>query len=108
MLPFLVLGQDGIITYSPKTLDQYIRDFSEIDGTGTSGQRISKFIARLDQKSGEKNSLKFSRTLFHKTRQEFLREYTQYASFGETLKQRKIQLFNGNGSLRGAPRTFQF
>ena len=95
MMPFLVCGQDRVIAESPKKLDQYIHDFSMVDGINSNPQNISKFLERLDQKGEAKNTLKFCRTLFHKTRQEFLRDYTQYASFGETLAKGKYNCLTG-------------
>src|SRR5688572_26851974 len=95
MMPFLVCGQDRVIAESPKKLDQYINDFSMVDGINSNPQNISKFLERLDQKGEAKNTLKFCRTLFYKTRQEFLRDYTQYASFGETLGKGKYNCLTG-------------
>src|SRR5688572_1622333 len=95
MMPLLVYGQERTVAKSGKTLDQYIRDFSEVDGSNNRPQDISKFIDRLNQKGEEKNTLKFCRTLFHKTRQEFFREYTQYASFRETLSKGKYNCLTG-------------
>jgi hypothetical protein len=95
MMPFLVCAQDVVIPKTTKTLDQYIRDFNDLDGINTGSTDISKFIARLDQKGEEKNTLKFCRTLFQKTRQEFLRDYTQYASFAETLTKGKYNCLTG-------------
>jgi len=95
MIPFLVSGQEWNVTGSGKTLDQYMRDFAAVDGSGIQTQEFSKFIERLDQKGEAKNTLKFCRTLFYKTRQEFLRDYTQYASFGETLGKGKYNCLTG-------------
>jgi hypothetical protein len=95
IMPFCVYGQDWIIPKSGEPLDQYIRDFCEVDGSKVQTQDFSKFVERLDQKGEEKNTVKFCRTLFNKTRQEFLRDYTQYASFGETLSKGKYNCLTG-------------
>ena len=72
-----------------------MRDFAAVDGSTIQTQEFSRFMERLDQKGEAKNTLKFCRTLFHKTRQEFLRDYTQYASFGETLSKGKYNCLTG-------------
>ena len=96
IMPFFVSGQDWNITKSgDKTLDQYIRDFSEVDGSAIHAQDFLRFVERLDEKGERKNTVKFCRTLFQKTRQEFLRNYTQYASFGETLSKGKYNCLTG-------------
>ena len=95
IMPFFVYGQDWIIPKSGKPLDQYIRDFSEVDGSEIRTRDFSKFVERLDPKGEEKNTIKFCRALFNKTRQEFLRDYAQYASFGETLSKGKYNCLTG-------------
>jgi hypothetical protein len=96
IMPFIVCGQDWNVTKSgDKTLDQYVREFSEVDGSEIHAQDFLRFVERLDEKGEEKNTLKFCRTLFQKTRREFLRNYTQYASFGETLSKGKYNCLTG-------------
>jgi tetratricopeptide (TPR) repeat protein len=96
IIPFFVFGQEWRIANSgDKGLDQYLGDFSEVDGSEIRAQDFLKFVERLDDKGEEKNTLKFCRTLFQKTRQEFLRSYTQYASFGETLSKGKYNCLTG-------------
>ena len=95
MMPLLVFGQEWQVAKPTKNLDQYIRDFSQVDDGDARVLDISKFIDRLDQKGQEKNTLKFCRTLFQKTRQEFFRDYTQYATFSETLTKGKYNCLTG-------------
>lgn len=95
LMPFFVSGQEWNVTRSGKTVDQYLRDLGDVDGSAIQTQEFSKFIGRLDQKGEAKNSVKFCRTLFFKTRQQFLRDYTQYASFGETLSKGKYNCLTG-------------
>ena len=96
VMPFFVFGQEWTIAKSgSKPLDQYIQDFSEVDGSEIHAQDFLRFVERLDQKGEGKNTLKFCRTLFQKTRQEFLRSYTAYASFGETLSKGKYNCLTG-------------
>jgi tetratricopeptide (TPR) repeat protein len=96
IMPFFVFGQELTIAKSgDKTFDQYLQDFSEVDGSDIHALDFLKFVERLDEKGEQKNTLKFCRTLFQKTRQEFLRNYTQYASFGETLSKGKYNCLTG-------------
>lgn len=75
-------------------LDQYIHDFSQIGRPDKTSFDISGFTAKLSQKESE-NDIKFCRLLFNKTRQEFLRRYTPYATFGETLNKGKYNCLTG-------------
>jgi hypothetical protein len=65
------------------SFNQYLAMFSQVDGRSIPTPNISEFVERLNQK--DKNTIKFCRTLFHKTRYDFLRRYDQYASFRSTL-----------------------
>jgi len=95
-MPFFVFGQEWTIAKSNgKPLDQYIQEFSGVDGSEIQAQDFLRFVDRLDEKGEGKNTLKFCRTLFQKTRQEFFRNYTQYASFGETLSKGKYNCLTG-------------
>ena len=96
IMPFFVFGQGWTIAKSgDKTLDQYVRDLSDVDGSEIRTQDFLKFVERLDEKGEAKNTVRFCRTLFQKTRQEFLRNYTPYASFGETLSKGKYNCLTG-------------
>ena len=95
IMPFLAFGQGWTTKSGDKTLDKYVRDLSEVDGSEIRTQDFLKFVERLDEKDEAKNSVKFCRTLFQRTRQEFLRSYTQYASFGETLSRGKYNCLTG-------------
>ena len=95
IMPFLAFGQGWTTKSGDKTLDKYVRDLSEVDGSEIRTQDFLKFVERLDEKDEAKNSVKFCRTLFQRTRQEFLRSYTQYASFAETLSRGKYNCLTG-------------
>lgn len=95
--PFLVYGQETN-SYSGKSkqaLNQYILDLRAADGSNHAVPDLTKFVARLEEKESSKNSLKFCRVLFQKVRQEFLRQYTQYASFTETLSKGRYNCLTG-------------
>lgn len=96
LMPFLVAGQSTrSITASEKGIYQYISEFNEVDGLGHETPDVSDFITKLEQNESQKNSLKFCRTLFNKTRREFFRQYEQYASFRDTLIKGKYNCLTG-------------
>jgi hypothetical protein len=97
LTPFLVYGQE---TPSHNTklrtdLAKHVQDLSEVDGTANEMPDFSKFIRKLEEKESQKNGVKFCRALFQKTRQEYLRQYAQYASFTETLDKGKYNCLTG-------------
>lgn len=95
--PIIGWGQEHCATVvkSGTSIDRYIQSFSEVGGLDTPVPDISGFVRRLVNKDAPKSNFKFCKTLFHKTRQEFLRRYTQYASFGETLSTGKYNCLTG-------------
>lgn len=96
MSPLFVWGQT---TYAPSTatptLSHYIADFSNIGEETTSAFDISDFVEKLTARELPGNSIKFCRTIFNRTRQQFLRRYTPYASFGETVRNGKYNCLTG-------------
>jgi hypothetical protein len=76
-----------------KTLDRYIHDFSQVGTVEKTSFDISEFTNKLNQK--ESSGIKFCRLLFNKTRQEFFRRYTQYATFSETLNKGRYNCLTG-------------
>lgn len=96
LIPFLVSGQShGPMAASEKRIFQFISEFSEVDGLGHETSDVSDFITKLEQNESQKNSLKFCRTLYNKTRREFFRQYEQYATFRETLIKGKYNCLTG-------------
>ncbi len=97
MIPFLVCGQEKNHTSRDinETLLHYVSMFSQVDGIDNSIPDISTFVKRLEEKENPRSSVKFCRVLFHKTRHEFFRHYTQYASFRETLNKGKYNCLTG-------------
>ncbi len=87
LTPIMVWGQE---TYtkaanSNSAIHQYLQSFSQVDDLDAPLPDISHFVQKLQNKDITKSNFKFCRTLFQKTRQEFLHRYSQYASFRETL-----------------------
>jgi hypothetical protein len=82
---FAVRAQDKVFSQEKHidSFNRYLAIFSQVDGRSLPTPNISEFVDRLDQK--DKNTIKFCRTLFHKTRHDFLRRYDQYASFRSML-----------------------
>lgn len=78
-----------------KTLDRYIHDFSHVGTVEGASFDISDFTNKLNQKETSGNSVKFCRLLFNRTRQEFFRRYTQYATFSETLDRGRYNCLTG-------------
>jgi hypothetical protein len=97
VIPFLASGQGtGSHTLtSKKTLNEYVQDLRAVDGSQNSVPDLAKFVIKLEEKELRKDNLKFCRLLFQKTRQEFLRQYTQYASFTETLNKGRYNCLTG-------------
>lgn len=97
LLPLFVRGQEKN-AHSPsanRSLKNHIYDYSVVDGVKDQVHDISGFINKLEQKQTEKSTLKFCRTLFHKTRQEFFRRYSQQATFSEMLDKGKYNCLTG-------------
>jgi hypothetical protein len=76
-------------------LNQYVDDFSQIGSADKTTTDISHFVNKLKQKEAPSSTFKFCRLVFAKTRQEFFRRYTQYASFGQTLNSGKYNCLTG-------------
>src|SRR5688500_3104570 len=94
--PFLVLGQENSVAIAREgKLNYYINNYSQVDGNTSSSDDISNFIKKLERKEIQKKSTEFIRRLFVKTHQEFLRHYTQYASFSETLDKGRYNCLTG-------------
>ncbi|WP_276368510.1 hypothetical protein [Chryseolinea sp. H1M3-3] len=97
LVPFLVYGQEKNHTSvgSLETLFHHVSMFSQVEGIDNTIPDITTFIRRIEQKENPRNSVKFCRVLFHKTRHEFFRHYTQYASFKETLNHGNYNCLTG-------------
>jgi hypothetical protein len=76
-------------------INKYINDFSRIGPIEGPSLDISDFTSKLEQKHSPGNTIKFCKLLFNRTRQEFFRRYTQYATFSETLNKGKYNCLTG-------------
>lgn len=94
--PFLVWGQANITRpFAGTSLEEHVHLFSQIGSDEKRAYDISDFVEKLTEKESPKSNFKFCKTLFTRTRQEFLRRYTQYASFEETLNHGKYNCLTG-------------
>lgn len=67
-------------------LESYITAFSSVDGFPSEGDELVQLAAKFREKQLKvANEIAFVDLLFSKTRQRFLRNYAEYASFSETL-----------------------
>jgi len=67
-------------------LQAYVASFSSVDGQATDSEELLQLVQKLrdkQEKYGRKTA--FVNYLFNKTRQRFLRSYTDYATFSETI-----------------------
>jgi hypothetical protein len=70
----------------PEVLDMYVAALSSVDGRPLDSDELSPLIEKLREKQVRLgNKTAFIDYLFDKTRQRFLRNYTEYATFSETL-----------------------
>ncbi len=94
--PMLIAGQN-MSTAVPdvRTLAQYIRDFNSVGTEEIGDYDISGFVHGLTIREPAKSNFKFCRNIFNKTRQEFLKRYTPYATFGETLNNGRYNCLTG-------------
>lgn len=95
---FLLLGWGVEIYAQPmdrETLNRYIKDFSQVGSADALEFDISSFTDRLKQKESPRNTARFCKLLFNRTHQEFLRRYSQFASFSETLNKGKYNCLTG-------------
>jgi hypothetical protein len=76
-------------------INKYLYDFGQIGTIDGPLLDISDFTAKLEQKHSPGNTIRFSKLLFNRTRQEFFRRYTQYATFSETLSNGKYNCLTG-------------
>ena len=92
----LTLGGGAIYAQPMDTpLNKFIYDFSQVGTINGPLLDISEFTTKLKQKNTPGNTTKFCKLLFNRTRQEFFRRYTQYATFGETLNKGKYNCLTG-------------
>jgi hypothetical protein len=94
--PLLVFGT----TPSPKTTGKifhYLDAYVEVDGgSRTSNRDVAAFIERLETKrSSMKDQKAFVGYLFQKTHRRFLKSYTEYVSFSQTLKRGTYNCLTG-------------
>jgi len=70
----------------PQALETYVTILSAVDGKPLTGEDLFPLVQKLQEKQAKLgNKTAFIDYLFDKTRSRFLRNYTEYATFSETL-----------------------
>src|SRR5688572_29013623 len=95
LIPFAVASQQPVASSRGKILDHYIQDFSKIDGRNASTADLSNIIKLLEQKDIPTNSTLFCSMLLQKVRHKFLKRYTQFATFRETINSGRYNCLTG-------------
>lgn len=95
LIPLTLLGQHSIYTSRTEVLDAYVRNFTAIDGNSHSIPDLTNFITTLEQKNLPKNGSAFCNTIFQKARNKFLKRYSEFATFNETLGSGKYNCLTG-------------
>ena len=83
---FASLGSASATTPPGQGFESYVATFSSVDGLSTDSEKLQQLVRKLSDKqirSGKKAA--FVDYLFTKTRQQFLRNFTDYATFTETI-----------------------
>lgn len=94
--PMLVMGNES--PYSKKItphLSLYVNIYSQVDGSNASTEEFARLIHKLEQRKNHLNKGDFLRFMFFKTRQKFMRNFAEYASFSETLSKGKYNCLTG-------------
>ena len=87
LVPLFALGQEVDYTANPRTkIEYYLGAYNQADGSSSYSAQVLSFVEKLDRKrSSFSKTEEFLEYIFAKTHQRFLKHYTEYASFGETL-----------------------
>jgi hypothetical protein len=95
--PVLLLGQGTNTAIPPvnPVLTEYLREFTNVTENAVPSTEISNFVEKLQARDLPKSNFRFCKTLFQKTRQQFFKRYSQYASFAETLTDGKYNCLTG-------------
>lgn len=87
LLFFALLATASANTPEPAHgIQAYVASFSSVDGFTANSEQLLQLVGKLRDKHDKSgNKAAFVDYLFDKTRQRFLRNYTDYATFSETL-----------------------
>lgn len=94
----LLAGGQAITAVAPgqTKLEYYLAAYSHADGTKASTAKISGFVKKMESnKNSARTEKDFLAMLFSKTHRQFLKSYTDYASFGETLESGSYNCLTG-------------
>ncbi|MBT1703047.1 hypothetical protein [Chryseosolibacter indicus] len=84
LVPILFLRGTYASAQVDRGISYYVNLFSETDNTSSSlDDDLKKFVQQLARKRNSKSEKQFLEYLFSKTHRRYLKNYTEYASFGE-------------------------
>ncbi len=91
LVPILAFGQEHSHFQRPVLrMDYYLNLYSEVDGSFSPTPKVLSFTKKLDQKkSSFRKDKDFLEYIFTQTHKRFLKHYTDYATFGETLNKQR-------------------
>jgi hypothetical protein len=77
-------------------LQRYVMSFSSVDGVAVDSEELLQLVRKLREKQLKAgNNTAFVDYLFDKTRNRFLRNYAEYATFSETINRGKYNCLTG-------------
>lgn len=97
LLFFASLASASATASNPgKGFEAYVATFSSVDGLALNSEKLQQLVRKLSEKqvkAGSKTA--FVHYLFTKTRQQFLRDFADYATFTETLNKGTYNCLTG-------------
>jgi hypothetical protein len=95
ILPLLAQGQ-GETSVADGKLTYYLTAYGRTDGSQADGRDVYEFAERMKvTQASARNEKEFLSQLFSKTHRKFLKSYTDYVSFGETLRKGTYNCLTG-------------
>ncbi|HEX6890440.1 MAG TPA: hypothetical protein VF141_07100 [Chryseolinea sp.] len=98
LFPVAVFGRDLTLPASSPEgkLTYYVNLYSSVGTSSKGSSDLAVFVNRLEQKqSSFKHRKDFLEFIFHKTHQKFLKNFSEYASFPETLEKGNYNCLTG-------------
>ena len=98
LLPMVVFGRPEKVPAPAldSRLAFYVNLYSQTGAPTNSSDHLAAFVQKLDQKqSGFKHQSDFLEYIFNKTHQKFLKNFSEYASFPETLSNGSYNCLTG-------------
>ncbi|MGC3942991.1 MAG: hypothetical protein QM762_00395 [Chryseolinea sp.] len=107
-LLFASLGSASATAPFPgQGFESYVATFSSVDGLATDSEKLQQLVRKLSEKQLKSgNKAAFVDYLFTKTRQQFLRDFADYATFTETINAGTYNCLTGTALLRTVAQPF--